>query len=393
MGDKLVKALFVSSVYGFLSKFERQNVELLASMNVEIYYASNSKNIVYEDSESFLDEFGVIYQDIPITQSVFNIAANIKAVIMLRKLIKKEHISIIHCHTPIGGLVTRAACIGLKDIYLIYTAHGFHFYSGATWIRNSVYYFAEYLMSKNTNAIVTINHEDEMAAKTMCADKVYRIPGEGIDANRYSLTSEDDKTKERIELGINDTDFFIISIGEIRKNKNQKKIIETIRYIKANNLVSGNIVYGIIGSGSQERALKRYVKNNKLEDNVKFYGYEIDIRKFLKAADVMIFPSIREGLGMAALEALFTGIPVIASQNRGSKEYIIDKKNGLIVKENTVAAYADAIERVYSYKKEHENYNRQNIRNTVISFEKSESKKVMKEVYEDAFNKCIVSGL
>lgn len=387
-----MKALIVSSVYGFLSKFERQNVELLEAMNVEVHYASNSQNIVYEDDENILEELGIIYQDIPITQSLADIGANIKAIIALRRLIKTEKFNIIHCHTPTGGMVTRLACIGLKGVYVIYTAHGFHFYHGASKIWNAIYYLAELIMSRNTDAIVTINHEDESAAKTMYADNVYRIPGEGVDSDYYCLTNEEDKSIERERLGIKKDDFFIISVGEVRKNKNQKKIIETIRYIK-NHTDEFNVIYGIIGSGSQEHSLKIYVKKYHLEDNVKFYGYEVDIRRFLKAADAMVFPSIREGLGMAPLEAMFTGLPVIASSNRGSKEYIKDKKNGLLVTEDTVKAYANAIQQMYSYKVEHKKYNRETIRESVTAFEKSESEKVMRKVYEDAFNKCNVSGL
>ena len=387
-----MKALIVSSVYGFLSKFERQNVELLEAMNVEVHYASNSQNIVYEDDENILEELGVKYQDIPITQSIADVGANLKAIVALRRLIKTEKFNIIHCHTPTGGMVTRLACIGLKDVYVIYTAHGFHFYRGASKLRNAIYYWAELFMSRNTNAIVTINHEDERAAKTMHADTVYRIPGEGVDSNYYCLTSDEDKIAEREQLGIKKEDFFIISVGEVRKNKNQKRIIETIRFIKNHN-DKFNVIYGIIGSGSQERSLKKYVKKYQLEDNVRFFGYEVDIRKFLRAADAMVFPSIREGLGMAALEAMFTGLPVIASSNRGSKEYIKDRKNGLLVTEDTVDAYANAIWRMYTYKLEHKKYNRENIRESVTAFEKSESEKVMRKVYEDAFNKCNVSGL
>ncbi len=388
-----MKALIVSSVYGFLSKFERQNVELLEGMNIEVHYASNSKNVVYKDSEGVLEELGVKYQDIPITQSLADIRANVKAIITLRRFIKKENINIIHCHTPTGGFVARMACMGLKSVYVIYTAHGFHFYRGASKLRNCIYYLAEYFLSRNTDAIVTINHEDEIAAKTMCADTVYRIPGEGVDSQYYCLTNEEEKIQERIKLGIKKDDFFVISVGENRKNKNQKRIIDTIKYIQKNGSEGKNVIYGIIGSGSQEQALKKYVKASNLEENVRFYGYEVDIRKFLKAADVMVFPSIREGLGMAPLEAMFTGLPVIASNNRGSKEYIKDKTNGILVTEDTVTAYANAIKRMYCYKKEHQKYNRENIRESVISFEKSESEKVMRKVYEDAFNKCIVSGL
>lgn len=389
-----MKALIVSSVYGFLTKFECQNVELLKSMGIEIHYASNHTNIVYEDCEDIVDEYGIIYHDIPIKQQPHNILSNLKAIIQVREIIKREGINIIHCHTPTGGMVARLACLGIKGVYVIYTAHGFHFYNGGSKLSNKVFYWAEDFMSRNTNAIVTINHEDESAAKSMHADIVYRIPGEGIDSKFFQLTDEKERKQERAKLGIAEDDFFVITIGEIRPNKNQKRVIETLDYIVNKYKSNGpNIIYGVIGHGRQEDKLKEYVKVHGIENNVRFFGYELEIRTFLKAADAMIFPSIREGLGMAALEALFTGLPVIASSNRGSKEYIKNQKNGILVPEDSVGAYAKALKALYYGKKDKSIYERDMIRKSVMNFEKAESKKIMRKVYEDAINKCIVSGL
>lgn len=389
-----MKALIVSSVYGFLTKFERQNVELLKSMGMEIHYASNRTNVVYEDCEDILDEYGIIYHDIPIKQQPINVLANLKAILQVRDIIKREKINMIHCHTPTGGMVARLACLGIKGVYIIYTAHGFHFYNGGSKLYNRVFYMAEDFMSRNTNAIVTINHEDESAAKSMHADTVYLIPGEGVDSKFYELTEEEERKQERQKLGVSEDDFFVITVGEIRPNKNQRRVIETLDFIvNKHNLNAPNIIYGVIGHGRQEDELKAYVKEHGLEKNVRFFGYELEIRTFLKAADVMVFPSIREGLGMAALEALFTGLPVIASSNRGSKEYIKNEKNGILVPEDSVYAYAEALKTLYYRKKDKSIYERKMIRESVMNFEKAESKKIMRKVYEDAFNKCDVSGL
>ena len=84
-GRKCVKALIVSSVYGFLTKFERQNVELLKSMGIEIHYASNHTNVVYEDCEDIIDEYGIIYHDIPIKQQPLEISDNLKAIKLYEK--------------------------------------------------------------------------------------------------------------------------------------------------------------------------------------------------------------------------------------------------------------------------------------------------------------------
>ncbi len=400
----MMKALIVTSVYGFLSKFEKQNVELLQSMGFEVHYASNSKNIVYEDAEDSLKDMGVIFHDIPIVQSPRAIRTNTKAAIRLREIIKENGISIVHCHTPTGGMVARMACSNLPEVYVIYTAHGFHFYKGASKLHNFIYYNAEDFMSRWTDSIVTINHEDEEAAKTMHAKSVYRVPGVGIDSDYYSLTYNTDRVSARKCLDIKDDEFFMISVGELRENKNQMMILKTLNYIKnsesnPNNTKTANmknlkIIYGLVGSGRLEEAMRDYVEKHNLDDCVKFYGYDSDVRKYLKAADVMIFPSIREGLGMAALEALSTGLPVIASKNRGSVEYINDKQNGILVSEDSVQAYMKALQWIFKKQKETNWLSiREDIRESVSGFDRNETREIMRKVYEDARDKCITSGI
>jgi glycosyltransferase EpsD len=398
-----MKALIVTSVYGFLSKFERQNVRLLQEMGFEVHYASNHDNVVYKTDHDEMQEMGVIFHNIPISQSPLAIATNRKAAFKLKQIITEENIDIVHCHTPTGGMVARLACRNL-DVYMIYTAHGFHFYKGARPIHNLIYYSAEDLMSRWTDCIVTINHEDENAAKTMHASKVYRIPGVGIDSDYYRLTYDTDRDRAREKLGIEPDVFFMISVGELRENKNQMIILKTLARIRKKmaedeakrKLKPGTlkIKYGLIGSGRQEDEMREYVEKNDLSDMVCFYGYKSDIRVYLAAADVMVFPSIREGLGMAALEALSTGLPVIASENRGSKEYIIDRRNGLLVSEDSTKAYSKAVlEAMLREQDSNDLSRRENIRESVSGFSRSETEKIMRKVYEDARDKCSITSV
>jgi glycosyltransferase EpsD len=398
-----MKALIVTSVYGFLSKFERQNVRLLQEMGFEVHYASNHDNVVYKTDHDEMQEMGVIFHNIPISQSPLAIATNRKAAFKLKQIITEENIDIVHCHTPTGGMVARLACRNL-DVYMIYTAHGFHFYKGARPIHNLIYYSAEDLMSRWTDCIVTINHEDENAAKTMHASKVYRIPGVGIDSDYYRLTYDTDRDRAREKLGIEPDVFFMISVGELRENKNQLIILRTLARIRKKiaedeakrKLKPGTlkIKYGLIGSGRQEDEMREYVEKNDLSDMVCFYGYKSDIRVYLAAADVMVFPSIREGLGMAALEALSTGLPVIASENRGSKEYIIDRRNGLLVSEDSTKAYSKAVlEAMLREQDSNDLSRRESIRESVSGFSRSETERIMRKVYEDARDKCSITSV
>lgn len=390
-----MKALIVSSVYGFLTKFERQNVEILQRMGFEVHYASNSDNVVYEDSQEELEKMHIAYHDIGIYQSPMYVKQNRKALKELRKLIKEEHIDVVHCHTPTGGMVARSACKGLP-VYVIYTAHGFHFYEGGGWLHNLIFRTAEDWMSRNTDTIVTINRYDEAVAREMHARNVYRMPGVGVDRERFALTTEEMRTQARERLGIPEDAFYMISVGELRENKNQMTVLKTLAAIASRETAPDakeHMIYGIIGSGRQRAEMEQYIEEHNIKNYVRFYGYQEDVRIYLQAADVLIFPSIREGLGMAALEALTTGLPVIATANRGSKEYIKSGVNGYFVPNFDIEAYERAMRSIYEDRSWHTQERRAEIRESVAAFRKEATANVMRKVYSDAKNQCHSFGL
>ncbi len=403
-----MKALIVSSVYGFLTKFERQNVEILQRMGFEVHYASNSDNVVYEDSQEELEKMHVAYHDIGIYQSPMYVKQNRKAVKELRKLIKEEQIDVVHCHTPTGGMVARRACKGLP-VYVIYTAHGFHFYEGGGWLHNLIFRTAEDWMSRNTDTIVTINRYDEAAARKMHARNVYRMPGVGVDRERFALTTQEMRKQARERLGIPEDAFYMISVGELRENKNQMTVLKTLAKIASQETAASeanqrstttsetqllpHTIYGIIGSGRQRAEMEQFIEENNIKNYVRFYGYQEDVRTYLQAADVLIFPSIREGLGMAALEALTTGLPVIATANRGSKEYIKSGVNGYFVPNFDIEAYERAMRAIYEDRSWHTQERRAEIRESVAAFRKEATENVMRKVYNDAKNQCHSFGL
>ncbi len=142
----------------------------------------------------------------------------------------------------------------------------------------------------------------------------------------------------------------------------------------------------MLGAGRQEQELREMVRDLHLDGQVEFLGYRQDVRPYLQAADVLVFPSVREGLGMAALEALATGLPVIASDNRGTREYMLHGENGLVSKRNTPEEYAALIKKMAEEREDWgENFaRRERIRKGVEKFEKHNSMAVMRRVYENA---------
>lgn len=149
------------------------------------------------------------------------------------------------------------------------------------------------------------------------------------------------KLVKRRELDIEENSFVLLSVGELNKNKNHETVIKAVA--KLNN---PNIIYIICGQGALDSYLRNLSKKLGVDKQVKLLGYRKDIADICKAADVFVFPSRREGLGMAALEAMASGLPIITSNVHGIVDYSIDSKTGYCCSPLDVNGFAKAIEKL-----------------------------------------------
>ncbi|MCM1193870.1 MAG: glycosyltransferase family 4 protein [Butyrivibrio sp.] len=339
------KVLFITTISGFLQQFEMNDVNILQEMGYEVHYATNFNNPIYEVDINVLKQKDIVLHQVDIQKSPRRLIQNTRAYCQIRRLIRQERFSIIHCHNPMGGVLGRlaAAFSGVKA-YVIYTAHGFHFYEGAPAKNWLLYYTAERLLAHWTDMIITINKEDYSRACGFRLRKngsVKRIHGVGVDAERFQVRPQIRKQK-REELGIPENFFHIVTAAELNLNKNQKIIIEALAGLK-----NKEICYSICGKGENADNLQRLIQEYRLEDRVHLLGYRRDMEEILQTADCFAFPSIREGLGIAAVEALCCGVPLIAADNRGTREYAIDNYNSIICRADCVKDFREAIRRMY----------------------------------------------
>ncbi|MBP3923012.1 MAG: glycosyltransferase family 4 protein [Ruminiclostridium sp.] len=258
----------------------------------------------------------------------------------LKKLVEVHRYDIVHCHTPIAAVIARMSLRKerKKGTSMLYTAHGFHFYKGAPAM-SKLYYLVEKMMVRHTDGLITINEEDYKAAEKFSRRKkckVYKIHGIGAD---FSLIKNVKRTKEqmRAEFGIPDDAFLVMSNSEINENKN---ITTSIKAVAANK----DVYMLVCGSGKLLEECKELAKELSAQDRIKFAGYRFDAKELLNCADAFIFPSHREGLGMAAIEAMAAGLPLIVSDNRGTREYAVQGENALICKADDLEGFTKAIE-------------------------------------------------
>jgi glycosyltransferase EpsD len=248
------RVLFVATITKHITTFHIPYLKWFKENGYEVHVASNGEsNILYCDN----------HFNLPIQRSPYSMK-NLKAYKMLEKIVKENDYDIVHCHTPMGGVLARLATRkSRKDgLKVIYTAHGFHFYKGAPLINWMIYYPIEKYLSKYTDIIVTINKEDyERAKNKFKKTKVEYVPGVGIDTEKFRqeiLSTE--KEEYYKEIGISEKDFILTCVGELNKNKNQIMIIKAMQGISKKY---PDIKVLLVGSGSLEQYYKKKIKFRK----------------------------------------------------------------------------------------------------------------------------------
>lgn len=357
------KALILASVASMIDQFNMQNIQLLLDNGYQVDVACNCKEgntISDERVQSMIKRLadkGVPVIHVPIPRKITDVKGISKSITQVKKMCDENQYNLLHCHSPIGSVVARLAAKNARKsgTKVIYTAHGFHFYKGApkqNWI---LFYPVEKICSRWTDVLITINKEDyAFAKKHMNAGRVEYIPGVGVDTKKFQLENFD-KDRKRKELGIKDDDFFILSVGELNQNKNQEVIVRAIA--KLNN---PKIHYFIAGKGDKADYLKELAK--KMNVNLHLLGYRTDIVELLNTADVYAFPSYREGLSVALMEAMAAGLPCVVSKIRGNVDLIEDGKGGYLCDTHDVDGYSMHIEEMMKNKnsmKKFSDYNSQ----------------------------------
>lgn len=335
------KVLFVATVVKtHIMEFHIPYLKMFKEMGWETAVAAKND---YENYADCVIPYCDSYYNIPFERNPFK-TGNLKAYKSLKNVIDEGKYDIIHCHTPVGAMLTRIAAkqARKKGTKIFYTAHGFHFYKGAPIMNWLLYYPVERWLSRYTDVLITINKEDYERAKTFKAGRVYYVPGVGIDLKKFWTSNElHEKKRKRIceEFNIPENALILLSVGEVNKNKNHRVVIEALGILERKD-----IYYIICGRGPLDSEYKAMASQLEIEKQVILAGYRIDVADFYKAADVFVFPSFREGLPVSVMEAMASGLPVIATKIRGSSDIIKENINGFLVAPNDVTEFAKAID-------------------------------------------------
>lgn len=379
------KVLMLASVASMIDQFNMSNIDILLKIGYDVDvacnfgYGSTCSDEKIVELKAKLKEKGIRCFQIDFTRSVMNLFQDGKAYKQVRKLVENNKYDLIHCHSPIGGVIGRIVA-HKTNTKVIYTAHGFHFYEGGPKKNWFIYYPIEKALSKWTDVLITINKEDyNRAKKKFFAKETRYIPGVGVDVEKFEMglkNKQQNKKIKRAELGVSDNDFVLLSVGELQDRKNQRVVIEALHMLN-----NPNIYYWAVGKGELFPEYLEMIKKYGLEKNVFLLGFRTDIMELCNAADCFVHPSVREGLGIAPLEAMAGGLPLISSYVNGIKDYTENEVSGCcIIDPLSVTEMKKAIEKMYQ---DVEFRNRCGINNleTVKKFDIKNTNNIMQNIY------------
>lgn len=334
-------ALFVTTVPITLEAFLIPFAEHFRSHGWRVDALSNGATQHAAIHSAFDNRYDITWSRNPLNPSeLFDTWARVRRVVI------EGGYDIVHVHTPIAAFMTRYALRTLpadQRPVIIYTTHGFHFYTGQGALGHTAYRTLERTAAKWTDFIVTINREDLEAArrfKGIPNHRVRYIPGIGVDIARFAEGSVSADTTAAVRAGLDvPADAFMLTmIAEFSPVKRHAHMLDALARVEHQD-----VVLVLVGDGPLEPDVRDHVRRLGLGSRVRFAGYRRDIPEVLAASDAVALVSHREGLPRSVLEAMAAGRPIVGTDTRGITD-AVGEDAGWIVPKADVAALAAAID-------------------------------------------------
>jgi L-malate glycosyltransferase len=259
-------------------------------------------------------------------------AIDLAAGVKLRAILKRERYDVVHFHTSRAhSMAPLARSFGST---LIVTRR-------MDYRPNRV--FAPFLFNRAVDGVIAISGgvADSLAAAGVDRQRI-TVVHSGVDCEHFRPPTSQERADARRALGISDSEILISAVGALEQRKGHRYLIEAIGALPANGKFKGLIA----GQGSIHKVLQGEIAVIRSLDRIKLLGRIDDPRELLWASDVFAMPSLNEGLGVAALEAMASALPLIASDVGGLREVVEDGRTGIIVPTANSPAITSALVRL-----------------------------------------------
>jgi len=254
------------------------------------------------------------------------------------RLIRAERPDIVHAHMPIAGMLGRLAARLTSVPLIAYTGHGFLFNQPGPWTRRAASLALEWAGGRMTGLFMTVSAEEAADARRLGIARRAVAVGNGRDPALFRPDA-DARARIRAELGVPEERVVVTAVSRLVRHKGYTELVAAMREVPDAELwVAGERLPTDRGAD-----LGPLFARSGLGERLRMLGYRADVAAVLAASDIFALPSHFEGLPMSVIEAMLTGLPVVATDIRGPREQVVHGETGLLVPPMTVDPLADAL--------------------------------------------------
>lgn len=328
------KVLICASTLSHINNFHLPYLKFFKEQGFEVHVAAPG---------SELPRYADFLYDINITKSLLS-SGNLRAVRELKSLFSTVSFDAVLFHTTLAAFVGRCGLLLAKNKggMVINTVHGYLFWNGCGLLKRLAYYLPELALRNITDCVIAMNAEDYLTAQRLVrpGGLVVRVPGMGVESERFSPTEPEEKSLARQEMAIPDDAFVLIYAAELSERKNHIELIRAMERISAS---APKALLLLCGDGKKRDEVAAEVERLGLTGKVRFLGWQRNMAEIYKACDMAVSSSRSEGLPFNIVEAQLCALPVAASDIRGHRDLIASGENGWLYPSGDAVALAKTV--------------------------------------------------
>jgi glycosyltransferase involved in cell wall biosynthesis len=286
-----------------------------------------------EDSMDFVaEQLGIRVEHVAELRRDISFVHDLRAVLSLARLIRRERPTILHTHTAKAGAVGRMAALlagGARPPIVVHTFHGHVLRGYFGPVRSFAFRQLERLLARMTTALVAVSPEvrDDLVALGVAPRERFTIVRLGIQLAER-VEDQDGRDETRRVLGIGPDRFTVGWIGRMTGVKRTTDVLLAFKRLRERGV---DACLCMVGDGPDREPLERRAHELGIMRRTLFLGYQEDVAPFYAAFDAMILPSGNEGTPVSAIEALAAGRPVVATRVGGVPDVVRDGEDGFLV--------------------------------------------------------------
>jgi glycosyltransferase involved in cell wall biosynthesis len=284
-----------------------------------------------------LEGAGYIVHRMNLSRS-FNPFAHIRPLIEVVRLLRRQDACVINTHSPIAAAVGRVAGLLTGRRNVVYTVHGFYFHDGMPAMRRCFFQGLEWILGAVTESFMFVSDEDHRTAKSL---GIVRPRAKsltiwnGIELHSFRPRSESvaESTQVRAKLNVPEGAPICCMVGRIVKEKGYREFLEMAATVRRVYEDCHFLVVGATLASDRDQFGSRFaslVDQRGMLDRFRFTGQVNDVAPFLRASDIFVLPSYREGFPRSVIEAMGCGLPVVTTDIRGCREAVVNNVTGFI---------------------------------------------------------------